>query len=138
MSKTSAAHHPIDGVEVPALDIDKVLYPERGGKPPPNVVRERRIVANLIAHLATAGFNLVSVHDGDDDVPATDMKAAMELIFNLDDALVYFKKGEHGTDHYAQLVMGNDMDMIVDYSYTRADPDGFRSTFEAFDVEQFA
>jgi hypothetical protein len=83
-----------------------------------------------------AGWKVQGVHDGDGFDKAADMKAAMELIFNLDLARLYFEKG--GEDHGVLLVLGNDMDIISDWSYAENDADGFNAAMDAFNVDQFA
>lgn len=123
-------------VEVPALDHDALMLSKYGVKVSPNGRLERRIVANLIAHLAAAGFAVVGVYDGEEESPAADAKAAMELIFNLDESYVRFTKD--GAMRGVYLVLGNGIDIVSDYSYAEGDADGFDAAMQAFDAEAFA
>jgi hypothetical protein len=125
-----------DTIKAPSLDHDAMMKKRFGQEVSAVGRRERRIVANLIAHMERAGWKVQGVHDGDGFDKAADMKAAMELIFNLDLARLYFEKGAE--DHGVLLVLGNDMDIISDWTYSDNDSDGFNAAMEAFDVEQFA
>jgi hypothetical protein len=123
-------------VQVPELDHDKLMEKRYGSKVDARGKLERRIVANMIGHLERAGWAVSSVFDGDEDTDAQDMKAAMELVFNLDDAWVYFKKGS--LIHPVRLILGNGVDVITDWRYAPDDVDGFNGAMEAFDAEQYA
>ena len=120
----------------PALALDKILY--KDGKIPPHVVRERRIVWNLIQHLAAAGHQVVEVFDGEEYARTPTPKDAMEVIFNLDEARVFFMKSRNPGKHGVYLVLGNDLDVVSDWSYSTNDPDGFDAAMEKFDAEAFA
>jgi len=120
----------------PALELDKILYKDRPMLP--HVRRERRIVWNLFNHLLVNGlWKVYRVWDGDEYVKVDSSKAAMEIIFNLDDAVVYMKSPS-GATHSISLVLGNDMDIVSDWSYTDGDPDGFSAAMDKFDPEAFA
>lgn len=120
-------------VDVPDLDIDKRL-----GRVTPNGRLERRIVANLIAHLVARGWTPYELYDGETRAPVTDAKSAMELIFNLDDAWLYFRNA-HGRTHWVRLVLGNGCDLISDYSYARpGSGDGFDTAMQTFKPEDYA
>lgn len=123
-------------VSAPALDHDAMMKKKYGVEVSPNGRRERRIVANLIAHMEREGWKVQGVHDGDGFDKATDMKSAMELIFNLDDAGLYFEKGD--AEHRVLLILGNDMDIVSDWNYSEGDADGFNAAMEKFDAEQYA
>jgi hypothetical protein len=125
-----------DAVTVPSLDHDAMMKKRFGHEVSAVGRRERRIVANLIAHMEREGWKVQGVHDGDGFDKAEDMKAAMELIFNLDDAGLYFEKS--GAEHRVLLILGNDLDIISDWNYSEGDADGFNAAMEKFDVEQFA
>ena len=127
--------------QAPALEIDKLLYKDKGGRPHARGVLERRIIWNLFRHLEAAGYKVASVYDGEEDTETADARAAMELIFNLDDAWVYFHRPadqiaaeranairiakEEGTEppedldapryEWIRLVLGNEFDIISDY-----------------------
>ena len=137
----------MNSVQVPELDHDAMMLTRFGTRVSPTGRRERRIVANLIAHLHHAGFVPVWVNDGaeeiavplsPDDLNAT-MKAPMELIFNLDEARVGFCRinGNYPA-HWVFLVLGNDIDIVSDWNYFVDDRDGFAAAMDAFDAEQFA
>jgi hypothetical protein len=123
-------------VNVPALDIDALMLNKYGRKLTANGVLERRIVANLIAHLEEAGFKVSSLFDSEEETPVADMKAAMELIFNLDEAWLRFANKNGGT-HTVFLVLGNGEYIISDWNFYRDDGDGFNKAMEAFDVDKY-
>ena len=123
----------------PALELDKILYKDH--PMPSHVRRERRIVWNLLKHLySIGGWSAVKVYDGDEFIKVDDAHAALEIIFNLDDAYLYV--GRNGQDahrkHRIKLVLGNDLDIISDWNYTEGDPDGFNAAMEKFDAEVYA
>lgn len=113
--------------QAPALkcDEDTVLHP--------NGTIERRIVWNLLSKLWDAGFEVVSVHDGDEVTRCHENTAAMEAIFAVDDAYLFVRKrGTRGRAHnrFIKLVGGNVEDIISDYS--AVDTDGFATFMETF------
>jgi hypothetical protein len=119
----------------PALELDKVLYKNRPMSP--RTRRERRIVWNLFKHLATAGWYPSQVWDSEKYTKTNTPKAAMELIFNLDEAHVFVsKKGQK--PHSIFLVLGNDLDVLSDWTYGEADTDGFNALIDKFDAEVYA
>lgn len=135
-------------VEVPALDHDAMMAAKFGSHVSPNGKLERRIVANLIAHLERAGFKVHSVNDGEELKAVTDMKAAMEAVFAVDEASLRFykggKKGRTATQldndlwHGVMLMLGEGVDIINDWNYNDGDADGFNKAMEAFNAEDFA
>lgn len=122
--------------EVPALAYDAMMLKRFGQKVSAQGVLERRIVWNLCAHMEEAGWKVQGVHDGDEFTECVDAKAAMELIFDLDDAGLYFQKGS--AEHRVLLISGNGVDMIGDWNYSLNDKDGFNAAMEAFDTETCA
>lgn len=123
-------------VEVPSLDIDHRLYHDKGRNIPPRGRLERRIVANLIDHLARAGWHVAALDDGESTEHVADMKAAMELIFNLDVCWLYFgDRQDEETLQGVQLVLGNGVDLISNW---HSGDDAFDAALKAFDPEQFA
>lgn len=130
----------IDAVPVlqaPALDIDVRLGQADTLRAEQKI--ERRIVWNLIHHMVRKGWDVASVYDGDDDTVVRERKAAMELIFNLDEARLYFKK-KHRTEvitHGVLLVMGNGEDILTDWNYSAGDVDGFNAAMDEFKPELF-
>ena len=122
-------------MRIPELAIDKVLYKNRPMLPRAKV--ERRVFANLIAHLTKAGFTLKYIWDGDVAENVSTIKEAMEIVFNLDQCHAYFTNKE-GIQHWVFFVFGNDgWDCINDWNYTEKDPDGFDKAMQTFDPEQF-
>ncbi len=130
----------------PDLEINKVLYLSKGKTIPPHVVREQRIVWNLLKHLNSRQFRFVAVDDGDGMTtlsrdPKRAMLEAMELIFNLDEAYLYVRSSaasSQTTPYYIFLVLGNDLDVVSDWSFDSKAKDGFNAAMESFDAEEFA
>ncbi len=119
----------------PALELDKVLYKDRAMLP--HVRRERRIVWNLFKHLSTEGWYPTKVYDGYEYTKTDTPLAAMELIFNLDEVHVFV--GKNGQKpHSVYLVLGNDMDVLSDWTYSATDSDGFNALMDKFDAEVYA
>lgn len=123
--------------QAPDLDHDAMMLKRFGTKLGPNQRLERRIVWNLLRHLERAGFAVHSIHDGDEIVDVADSKAAMELVFNLDEAWLHVRKSPRSGSHTIALVMGNGIDIVSDWSIPRT-PNGFNEAMNAFDAEQFA
>ena len=124
-------------VQVPELDHDAMMLSRFGQRVEPNGKLERRIVANLISHLAAHGFKTAYTFDGDEYRRCRDMKAAMELVFNLDEVSLRFRKPK-GATHGVLLVLGNGVDIVSDWNYLNGDPDGFNAAMNAFDAKQYA
>lgn len=121
-------------MSAPALDHDAMMLERFGRRVTATGRLERRIAAALLDHVQAKGFTLVGVDDGDEVTAATSTKAAMELIFNLDEARVVVANAA-GTRHVILLVLGNGEDIISDWNYGTGDPDGFNAAMDAFDVE---
>lgn len=117
-------------IEPPELEIDKQLVDHYGPLRPEQKL-ERKIVANLIHFLNEKGFKLTHVNDGEDDVPFSDAKEAMELVYNLDTAVLYFQMDGHGY-HHVLIVNGNGGDCISDYTFGQGDQDGFDAAMEEY------
>lgn len=120
-------------VTVPTLKIDALLFKDR--PMPAHCKLERRIVANLIAHLAFHGWSVTHVWDGDDREATPDMVSAMELVFNLDECRIYFSKDGH--THSVYLVLGNGVDCLADWGFSDNDADGFNAAMELFNTEDY-
>ena len=136
-------------VTVPELEIDAILYATLSD----SQRCERRIVANLCAHLHAAGFALLGLHDGDahNSIDGATLsladatKQVMELAFTLTDCRIWFRKGKleglNGLAKAVILVFGNGnggLNVIADRSAPSPDPDGWNAAMESFDVRQFA
>lgn len=118
----------------PVLDHDLLMKQRHNYDVHASGKLERRIVFNLCLHLQAAGFNLVSVWDGEDNTPVKTPKDAMELIFNLDEASLRVRKDGFKT-HGILLIVGEGDTIITDWNYTEGDPDGFSAAMDAFDAE---
>jgi hypothetical protein len=132
-------------VTVPALDIDnRTGAAEASGENLARLRLERRIVAALLAHLSRKGWDCVMAYDGEEEYTFSPSegnlrKAAMEIVFNLDDCFLHFAPdGKKKPRHWVRVVLGNGIDCISDWSYTEGDADGFNAAMDAFDVEMWA
>lgn len=124
--------------EVPALDHDAMMKRKYGTKVSARGKLERRIAWNLLKHLEASGFKVTSLDDSDNLTNLTgDPKEVMELLFDLDEADIYVKKGRHH-EHAIRLIFGNGVDMISDYTFAEGDADGFEALMNAFDPEECA
>ena len=122
-------------ISTPELQIDKIIHPNGV---PARLKVERRIVFALIEHLQNAGFEIDSIDDTDDETFVHNSAGdAMELIFDLDYALLYFKN-KAGEFHWVSLNMGEGTYMISDWSYARDDADGFGAAMDKFNTEDYA
>lgn len=121
-------------VTVPALDHDAMMLKRFGREVGACGKLERGIVYALCKHLIAAGFAIKGVWDGEVFEKAETPKAAMEFIFNLDEASLRITKGKR--EHGVLLILGNGEDVISDYNYSEGDSDGFRAAMEAFDYGQ--
>lgn len=136
MSQTAIPKTPVIW-EVPQLAIDKKMKEEFGSDVHPRGRLERRLVWNLLAHLAKHGWQPVEVRS-DEDVKTPTAMDVMEEVFNLDDAWVAFQKNGTGPMRCIFIVLGNDgWDAISDWRYGTGDPDGFNAVMEAFDGEDY-
>lgn len=120
----------------PALAHDAMMLERFGCRVGANGRLERFIVWNLCAHMAAKGWNVHDVYDSEEITKVADARAAMELIFNLDEAWITFAKGRNR--HRVFLVIGNGCDIVSDWGYTVHDPDGFNAAMESFDSERVA
>jgi hypothetical protein len=128
-------------VAVPVLDHDKYMLSRFKQTVSTNGIIERRIVANLCAHLIENGFILWGVDDGEAVTEIhkekNQTKAAMELIFNLDDAVLIVAEGNStGERTGINLTLGEGFEIVSDYSYIRDSK--FMHVMDAFDAEDFA
>lgn len=121
---------------VPELDHDAMMAKRFGHTLTARMRVERLIVWRLLEHLAANGFRVTAI-DSDDRERVRTPKAAMELIFDLDDSRVVVSK-PGGPEHTVLLILGNGgmgEDLISDWTYTEGDPDGFNAAMDAFDVD---
>lgn len=128
MIKKSLSHT----VEVPELKIDK-----RRDSILPRERIERRIVVAVIKHLEENGFYICQVSDGEEVHKVSDLKSAMEIIFDLDDCTVYFSSDRNKPRNLSSItfVFGNNGDdCIHDYNYAN---EKFNKVMESFDAELY-
>jgi hypothetical protein len=122
-------------VSAPALDHDA----ERA--PLPHTLAERRVIANLIAHLQRAGFRLHAASDGEARVKVSTTKEALEVIFSVDDAWLYVRKSDSPRTYAIYFVLGNARDgseVACDWSAPDPDVDGFSQAMDEFDFDAVA
>jgi hypothetical protein len=94
---------------MPRLDIDQT-YRDGGWRPNADHIIERQIVWALLHCLvAEIPDQQLAVYDGEETVKCEDPKAAMELVFNLDEAVIRLGK------RWVLLVLGNGQDVVADY-----------------------
>lgn len=80
MNRRVKKHQP---VIVPELKHDAYIQRRFKVGVAPEGMRERRIVANLVAYLDSHGFRCVAVCNNEERIECTDAKAAMEEIFKV-------------------------------------------------------
>jgi len=126
------------GFNAPPLETDR----DRTGvtqKLSPRAVLERRIVWNLLAHMARHGFLPVEVSDGEGGSVALTALAVMEAVFDLDDAEIRFGTVTNTDAHlWVRFVAGNGIDCLPDWMVPKADLMGFDAAMTAFEVEDYA
>lgn len=118
-------------VEVPDLDVDRHFKERYGEDLSDHAKAERREVARVIDRLAKHGWRPQAVEDGlagDNHTEATDKKAVMEQVFNLDDSRVHFAKtlpdGSEAS-HWCLFIRGNAPDEVLsNYSFARTPKPG--------------
>lgn len=122
-------------IEAPILEHDRMMERLFGQTLAPHNRLERKIIANLGHHLAANGWYPIAVDDTEVVTKVSDIKEAMELIFNLDEATLYVqKRGDTSNgSRWINLVMGNGIDIISDYTYSVKD--GFHAVMSGFDAE---
>ena len=94
---------------------------------------ERKVVRHLIRTMKAAGWNVLNVDDGGDEmVECKTETETMDAVFSVDESHIYFRKPiiregkEIGITHHAYIVLGNDgWDAICDYSFGPSKDDDF-------------
>ena len=72
------------------------------------MAQEREVVQFLIRTAANHGYVLRNVYDGGDQrVTVTTEAEAMEAVFAVDEANIYFKRPDEVKGHCAVIVLGN-------------------------------
>lgn len=120
----------------PELEIDAWLA-KYGRTMTADKVIERRIVWNLLKHLDAAGFDVPYVYDGEELESTPTHKSAMEIVFNLDEAVLKVQHRETGRRYSVVLVLGNGADVLSDYSYPSDKADPFNVAMDAFDSDAY-
>ena len=82
---------------------------------------ERAIARRVLNDLDAAGFNVVSVDDGGDELVSCDgVDAAIDAVFEVDDATVYFLPADtepgKALRSWVRFIGGNGEDFVSDYS----------------------
>lgn len=78
---------------------------------------EKQVVRKLIRVAKAKGYNVVKVYDGEEMVKVKNETEAMDNVFGVDEATIYFKKDGEPKAHCALIVLGNDgWDAIADNS----------------------
>lgn len=140
----------------PALEHDALMLARYGMGVAGTGKLERRIVYNLMRHVEANGFRMYAIYDGEETTKVVGagglledkdaqsearIKAAMELVFNLDEVSLRFRaKAGSGQianrEHGVLVVLGNGEDCIADWNYSEGDADGFNAIMEEFDAEE--
>lgn len=147
-------YHSPASVAVPTLNCDRALFQRYGTTLKPWNRIERRIVANLIAHLDINGYRVIGVDDGDSEneavpTPTGKAKDVMEVAFTVDscDLLVRHKDAVTTIDepgavtHYIALHFNADksgLNVIHNSVVHRGDASRFQPILDAFEAEVFA
>ena len=121
--------------EATSLKDDAAIYNGRCGTPsrvPESTHRERRIALALIAHLASRGFTLEAVNNGEETIKVASPKEALEEMYSVGDSTVYFRSPA-GKRHWVLWICGNGQDNPSDNGDFEAD--GWNAALElsAFD-----
>lgn len=131
--------------------------------PKARIFIERRIVQQLLRHMAARGWVPYCNDDGGAHVYCVaNEAAAMKTVFSVDESRLHFipasvaascpPKGTANKDarkqwrenfadascHAVLLICGNGEDIISDWSFADGDADGFNAAMEAFDSEKAA
>lgn len=100
-------------------------------KTSPNDIRialERKIVRKLIRMMRHAGWMPYKVDDGGDKLISVTTEAEiLDAVFAVDEARIKFYDGK--CIHNVLVVLGNEYDVICDWSYNETD--NFNSVMEA-------
>lgn len=81
------------------------------------IATERKIVRRLIREAINAGWHPVYVYDGEQQVRVKSEKAALDVVFSVDESTITFQNAE-GKRAGALIVLGNYYDVFVDYNPT--------------------
>ena len=100
---------------------------------------EKRIVRLLITQLREHGFVLYRIYDGEEFHHPHSFHEINFVIFNLDEANLRFitlssdslsQKEKRQREHGVYLTLGEGIDIINDWSFTKGDSDGFSKAMD--------
>lgn len=78
---------------------------------------ERKVVRHLIRTAKAHGYAVTKVWDGEGFERTTTERAAMDVVFSVDECRLYFKHPDEPKSHIAVIILGNDgWDAIADSS----------------------
>jgi len=90
---------------------------------------ERKVVRHLIRTMKKHGWIITRIDDGgdpDEDTIDPNEEQAMDAVFAVDAAAIYFHKAfgeKRGATHHVQIILGNDgYDAIADNSCSKLHP----------------
>lgn len=70
-------------------------------------------IRQVIRALVAAGYTLVEVFDGEENVPATTESAAIEAVMAVDDATLFVRTPDGSRNPWVRFVLGNDPEEVV-------------------------
>lgn len=115
---------------VPVLDIDQRRTLTDNDR------LERTVVANLIAHLARAGFRPVGVDAGHVYTFTETPREVLTRVFTFGVSRVVFERRfAPAQRHYVQLTRGKGADIVSDWEYFPDDRDGFGAAMNEFEAQ---
>jgi len=111
-------------VTVPELDLDKRMLDEFGEKLSSEQKLERKIVANLIHHMAARNFTLTEIDNGTEEGDVVlkgetledRVKEAMELVFDVSDSFLHFDDANAHWAGWIRLIPGTGIDIVCDWT----------------------
>jgi hypothetical protein len=116
-------------VAVPLLNIDVDCERELS----PNQRNERRVLAALLTYLAENGIVPAFIDDGEDRVKVDSIAEVMELVFNLDDCVLYVKPINSKARYGIRLIQGNSWwELVADNALPVEDPKDFAGLMDKF------
>ncbi len=97
---------------------------------------ESAMIRGLIRGLKKEGWLPTLVNDqGDELIKVKNETEAMDAVFAVDVSALGFSKGE--AHHSFMIVLGNGVDCISDWNYSRDDADGFNALAERITDELY-
>lgn len=74
---------------------------------------DRAGIRQVIRALVAAGYTLVEVFDGEENVPTTTESAAIDAIMAVDDATLFVRTPDGSRNPWVRFVLGNDPEEVV-------------------------